>query len=272
MKRFRVLLAAAIVAASTLLIIAAPVSATPNEECDHLTSGNYFGIHHTDSAWITMVDAQIYLDAGRFIPCSSPAFTGETSGTSQWVAVGTGDTFNEIAQIGVIKCGPNYPQFNLNSNSPCYGSRVNTLRYFYAYGRESNCPGYGSKNPDAVDLGSAAPAQGEWHRFSVQYDPDSDDVWFKKDGVVLASVSADRICWISETANDSEFDVETLDPGDGCGYSANGSCKFDAARREINNSGTLTPTTFLSSYNCRYSAQFFCTWVDGDTFGAWTNF
>jgi len=98
---------------------------------------------------------QAKIDVSGLADCNPPypGFTG-THGASVWVSLSDIGHYNNIIQIGIIRC----TAYLQPSWSPCSAGKAGTLRYFYAAG---DGPSLG---PAAIDLG---PADGAEHYYKI---------------------------------------------------------------------------------------------------------
>lgn len=237
--------------------LAQPVAAAypVNADCNYLSIVHQFGGVERGNFHVTSVNANLYGDSNRFQPCSNPLLN-DASGVSQWVAFeSTSGSKREIVQIGMIKC-------NTSNAQSCNGN-VNTLGYFWAWGREDTCGGFGyhgSVDPLGQWLGAVplvgVPPQPGYHRFQITYSAVQEAIYLYIDGTRRASLSPDQVCWTHGSTNRAGWAVERWDPNDGFG--GPGPAWFDDMKY-ARDYGTLgaSPVNFTTG-SCSLDAEFYC--------------
>lgn len=196
-----------------------PASFAPNNCQSAFIDHGWVGLlDYAHNASYDVLGAQAAIDPSTEMkPCIDSTGTDGAAASSAWVAVQQATIFssgNRIVQIGVINC----EDATAPTDSPCRSATADTLRYFYAWGRDSGDCGYGSHAPRPIDLGAAT--LGVSHSFRVR--ELSGQIKFYIDGVNVKSIT-DTLCWVTDsTDNQVSFAGERWDGADSLGTASTG--------------------------------------------------
>jgi len=255
MKKLRSLLAAVVLAAMAVLPFAGSASASsqrpattptlqtdaPNNCQSTLIDNGWVGEQvssGTESAESYGAEASIL---ANIHPCIDTSGTDAAGGPSVWVAVqGSGgcdlgiNAGCQIVQMGIQSCD----DANAPTDSPCYGSRAHTPRYFYAWGRKANdCTQYGAHVPRPIDLGPAALLT--YYNFRIRL---LDGHWLFYIGGNVVKDLTDTYCWTTSTSvkNSNAWYGERWDGADSIGLSSTQASVFDSPLSLTNNIPPVT--------------------------------
>lgn len=167
----------------------------------------------------------------------SPVLFNNQDGPSFWVSLVKPGIFNDIVQVGEVKCDHENPP-----SAICDG----TVHYFWAWGQSTGGACTTNDSPIARDLGVAA-AGG--HAF--QMDRTTSVIHYKIDGVITVTQSVSVLdCWLNSPGVVAQFACERWDDGDQCGSSAN-NIQANVVRWQFANGGAFVdPGLHVNDAEC----------------------